>query len=328
MRRSLRFFSSIATAIVYAAAAAVGTGVGVSVWTQRIESSMQSALVAFVIMGMGLSYRVWRRNKRERPMFFSSHANWVRPYVIVPQYTQLSRHGSASNLVRRKVYKIHEPRSLRKPISFATIYCVIGCLLDCMQRATAHRSALTAGIANIRVTARRLIRRSTSYEMPSLLFLRRPISFEPIYRVIGSCLLACMQRAIIRKSTLTMGTATIFAAARRVFRRIIISKKPASETSFGPGAITDPNLSEQMHQLHKKAYMKTRVIDRNGIIEKLECHGFSRSQAEGITDFLNELDLATTIDIRELGLRLYVLDGFLIAIVITVLALTLLLLYH
>ena len=142
-----------------------------------------------------------------------SHANWVRPYVTVPQYTQLSRHRSASNLVAkvRTVYEIHVPRFLRKPISFTTIYRVIGaCVLACMQRATAHRLALTARIANIRVTARHLIRRSTSYEMHSLLFLRRPISLEPLYRVIGSCVLACMQRAIVCKSTLTMGITTIF----------------------------------------------------------------------------------------------------------------------
>ena len=56
----------------------------------------------------------------------------------------------------------------------------------------------------------------------------------------------------------------------------------------------------------------TLIIDTNGIVKKLEQRGFSRSQAEGITEALKELDtsnLATKADlkheIRSLELRLY-----------------------
>lgn len=45
----------------------------------------------------------------------------------------------------------------------------------------------------------------------------------------------------------------------------------------------------------------TLIIDTNGIVKKLEQRGFSRSQAEGITDALKELDtskLATKADLE------------------------------
>ena len=47
--------------------------------------------------------------------------------------------------------------------------------------------------------------------------------------------------------------------------------------------------------------MQTLVIDTNGIVKKLEQRGFSRTQAEGITDALKELDtskLATKADLE------------------------------
>jgi hypothetical protein len=50
------------------------------------------------------------------------------------------------------------------------------------------------------------------------------------------------------------------------------------------------------------------VIDTNGIVKKLEARGFSRTQAEGITEALKELDvstLATKSDLRELEMRLH-----------------------
>jgi hypothetical protein len=53
--------------------------------------------------------------------------------------------------------------------------------------------------------------------------------------------------------------------------------------------------------------MQTLVIDTNGIIKKLEARGFSRTQAEGITEALKELDvstLATKSDLKDLELRL------------------------
>jgi hypothetical protein len=48
--------------------------------------------------------------------------------------------------------------------------------------------------------------------------------------------------------------------------------------------------------------MQTLVIDTNGIVKKLEQRGFSRTQAEGITEALKELDtstLATKSDLND-----------------------------
>ena len=48
--------------------------------------------------------------------------------------------------------------------------------------------------------------------------------------------------------------------------------------------------------------MQTLVIDTNGIVKKLEQRGFSRTQAEGITEALKELDtstLATKTDLND-----------------------------
>ena len=64
-------------------------------------------------------------------------------------------------------------------------------------------------------------------------------------------------------------------------------------------------------------YMQTFVVDSNGMVKKLEQQGFSRAQAEGITEALKELDtssLATKGDLKDLELRLYkYLGGILIA---------------
>ena len=54
--------------------------------------------------------------------------------------------------------------------------------------------------------------------------------------------------------------------------------------------------------------MQTLVIDTNGIVKKLEAKGFSRTQAEGITEALKELDtstLATKADLASLEARFY-----------------------
>ena len=48
--------------------------------------------------------------------------------------------------------------------------------------------------------------------------------------------------------------------------------------------------------------MQTLVIDTNGIVKKLEQRGFSRTQAEGITEVLKELDtgsLVTKFDLEK-----------------------------
>ena len=72
--------------------------------------------------------------------------------------------------------------------------------------------------------------------------------------------------------------------------------------------------------------MQTLVIDSNGIVKKLEQHGYSRTQAEGITQVLKELDismLATKADLKDLELRLYkYLGGILIAHAVGTSALT------
>jgi hypothetical protein len=48
--------------------------------------------------------------------------------------------------------------------------------------------------------------------------------------------------------------------------------------------------------------MQTLVIDTNNIVKKLEQRGFSRTQAEGITEALKELDvspLASKTDLKD-----------------------------
>jgi hypothetical protein len=54
--------------------------------------------------------------------------------------------------------------------------------------------------------------------------------------------------------------------------------------------------------------MQTLVVDTAGVVKKLEERGFSRTQAEGITEALKELDassLATKTDLKDLEIRLY-----------------------
>ena len=41
--------------------------------------------------------------------------------------------------------------------------------------------------------------------------------------------------------------------------------------------------------------MQTLVVDTNGIVKKLEQRGFSRTQAEGITEALKELDTSSLV---------------------------------
>lgn len=50
--------------------------------------------------------------------------------------------------------------------------------------------------------------------------------------------------------------------------------------------------------------MQTLVIDTNGIIKKLEKRGFSRAQAEGITEALKELDTSSLVTNAGLELAL------------------------
>jgi hypothetical protein len=50
--------------------------------------------------------------------------------------------------------------------------------------------------------------------------------------------------------------------------------------------------------------MQTLVIDTNGIVKKLEQRGFSRTQAEGITEALKELDVSTLATKADLEVAL------------------------
>ena len=50
--------------------------------------------------------------------------------------------------------------------------------------------------------------------------------------------------------------------------------------------------------------MQTLVIDTNGIIKKLEQRGFSRTQVEGITDVLKELDSSALVTKTDLKIAL------------------------
>jgi hypothetical protein len=50
--------------------------------------------------------------------------------------------------------------------------------------------------------------------------------------------------------------------------------------------------------------MQTLVIDTNGIVKKLEQRGFSRPQAEGITEALKELDVSSLVTKADLELAL------------------------
>jgi hypothetical protein len=54
--------------------------------------------------------------------------------------------------------------------------------------------------------------------------------------------------------------------------------------------------------------MQTLVVDTNGIVKKLEQRGFSRTQAEGITEALKELDVSSLVsksDLKDFEVRLY-----------------------
>ena len=50
--------------------------------------------------------------------------------------------------------------------------------------------------------------------------------------------------------------------------------------------------------------MQTLVVDTNGIVKKLEQRGFSRAQAEGITEALKELDTSSLVTKTDLELAL------------------------
>jgi hypothetical protein len=50
--------------------------------------------------------------------------------------------------------------------------------------------------------------------------------------------------------------------------------------------------------------MQTLVIDTNNIVKKLEQRGFSRVQAEGITDALKELDTSKLVTKSDLEIAL------------------------
>ena len=54
--------------------------------------------------------------------------------------------------------------------------------------------------------------------------------------------------------------------------------------------------------------MQTLVIDTNGIVKKLEQRGFSRAQAEGITEALKDLDTSTLATRSDLSTAVQALE--------------------
>jgi hypothetical protein len=50
--------------------------------------------------------------------------------------------------------------------------------------------------------------------------------------------------------------------------------------------------------------MQTLVVDTNGVVKKLEQRGFSRAQAEGITEVLKELDTSQLVSKGDLEIAL------------------------
>ena len=50
--------------------------------------------------------------------------------------------------------------------------------------------------------------------------------------------------------------------------------------------------------------MQTLVVDTNGVVKKLEQRGFSRAQAEGITEALKELDTSKLVTKADLEIAL------------------------
>jgi hypothetical protein len=54
--------------------------------------------------------------------------------------------------------------------------------------------------------------------------------------------------------------------------------------------------------------MQTLVIDTNGIVKKLESRGFSRTQAEGITEALKELDTSALVTKSDLTTAVHSLE--------------------
>lgn len=51
-------------------------------------------------------------------------------------------------------------------------------------------------------------------------------------------------------------------------------------------------------------YMRTLVVDTNGIVKKLEASGFSRVQAEGITEAIKQLDVSSLATKHDLEIAL------------------------
>ena len=60
--------------------------------------------------------------------------------------------------------------------------------------------------------------------------------------------------------------------------------------------------------------MQTMVLDTNSVIKKLEQRGFSRAQAEGVTDALKELDASSLFTKTDLELALAKTPEFLLSL--------------
>jgi hypothetical protein len=64
---------------------------------------------------------------------------------------------------------------------------------------------------------------------------------------------------------------------------------------------------EKPDVLHYR-HMQTLVIDTNGIVKKLEQRGFSRTQAEGITEALKDLDVSALVTKADLTAAVHALE--------------------
>ncbi len=96
--------------------------------------------------------------------------------------------------------------------------------------------------------------------------------------------------------------------------------RPASNPRALPceiRALGRPASSRKKANVLYYRHMQTLVIDTNGIVKKLEQRGFSRTQAEGITEALKELDISPLATKSDLELALAKQSAKIIATIVT-----------
>ena len=87
---------------------------------------------------------------------------------------------------------------------------------------------------------------------------------------------------------------------------LIIRTEPADTPHFAYEATTiDVQTFTPQHYLwYTDRLMQSLVIDTNGVVTKLEQKGFSRAQAEGISEVLKELDTSQLVTKGHLEIAL------------------------